>query len=164
MEHGDGECPHSAADNGPRDGRRAHRGGDMHSPGSMGGDRPARPRRGDVGRTERPAGGGRHVPMRRAAAGAMRTCAAHSRTDIIAARRAGLDAVFVSPVFATRSHPGKPALGRVRFGLMVRAAGVPVIALGGMNAQRARTLAPFGIHGWAAIDAWTGASSSPTRR
>ncbi len=78
----------------------------------------------------------------------------HSIRERIAAERAGVDAIFVSPVFATRSHPGAAALGRVRFGLLVRGARVPVIALGGMTAARARTLRPFGIAGWAAIDAW----------
>ncbi|MBB3912339.1 thiamine phosphate synthase [Sphingomonas desiccabilis] len=78
----------------------------------------------------------------------------HHRRDMVAARRARVDAVFASPVFATRSHPGAPALGRVRFGLLIRGADVPVIALGGMDARRARSLAHFRIHGWAAIDAW----------
>ncbi|MDF7777921.1 thiamine phosphate synthase, partial [Sphingomonas sp. AOB5] len=76
---------------------------------------------------------------------------AHSRREAIAAIRRGADALFVSPVFATRSHPGAPALGRVRFGLMVQGLGVPVIALGGMNARRMRGLP---AHGYAAIDSW----------
>jgi thiamine-phosphate pyrophosphorylase len=79
---------------------------------------------------------------------------AHSRRDIVAAERAGADFVFVSPVFATRSHPGARGLGMARFGLMIRGARVPVIALGGMNMRRGRTLRQFGIHGWAGIDAW----------
>lgn len=76
----------------------------------------------------------------------------HSLRERIAAERAGVDAIFVSPVFATRSHPGAPALGRVRFQQLIHGARVPVIALGGMTAARARTLK--GIAGWAAIDAW----------
>lgn len=85
----------------------------------------------------------------------LRTAPTHDRREAIAAQRAGAQALFVSPVFPTRSHPGAPALGRVRFGLLVRRLDVPVIALGGMDARRARSLRPFGIHGWAAIDAWT---------
>jgi thiamine-phosphate pyrophosphorylase len=85
----------------------------------------------------------------------LQTRPAHSRREAIAAIRAGADAVFVSPVFATRSHPGAPALGRVRLGLMIRGLPVPVIALGGMNARRAAGLQSLGIYGWAAIDAWT---------
>ena len=80
---------------------------------------------------------------------------AHSRREVISAIRAGADAVFVSPVFATRSHPGTRALGRTRFGLLTRGLDAPVIALGGMNAQRAAGLWQIGVYGWAAIDAWS---------
>lgn len=80
---------------------------------------------------------------------------AHSRREAIAAIRDGADALFVSPVFATRSHPGAPALGAVRLGLMVRELGVPLVALGGMNARRAAAIRGLGLYGWAAIDAWT---------
>ena len=82
----------------------------------------------------------------------------HSRRQAIAAIRAGADALFVSPVFATRSHPGARALGRARLGLMIRGLNRPIIALGGMDARRARSLRQLGIHGWAAIDAWSTAS------
>ncbi len=78
----------------------------------------------------------------------------HSRREALAAVRAGADALLVSPVFPTRSHPGAPVLGPVRFGLLVRGLDVPVIALGGMNANNTRRLRSLGIHGWAAIDAW----------
>jgi len=80
----------------------------------------------------------------------------HSRREAVAAIRAGADALLVSPAFPTRSHPGAPVLGPVRFGLMVRGLAVPVLALGGMDAHKARRLKPLGIHGWAAIDAWAG--------
>jgi thiamine-phosphate pyrophosphorylase len=82
------------------------------------------------------------------------TMPAHDRREAVAAIRAGADLLFVSPVFATRSHPGAPHLGRVRFGLMARDLPVPVIALGGMDAQRFAGLRALGAHGWAAIDAW----------
>ena len=84
----------------------------------------------------------------------IRTRAAHSRREAVAGIRAGADMLFVSPVFATRSHPGARALGRARLGLMIRNLPVPVIALGGMNGRRAASLQPLGIYGWAAIDAW----------
>jgi thiamine-phosphate pyrophosphorylase len=80
------------------------------------------------------------------------TQSAHSRRE--AMQRRGADALFVSPVFTTRSHPGARALGRVRFGLLIRGLEVPVVALGGMDARRAESLAPLAIHGWAGIDAW----------
>lgn len=79
----------------------------------------------------------------------------HSRTEAIAAERAGADLIFVSPVFATRSHPDARALGVVRLGLILRGIDIPAIALGGMDARRFRRIAPLRLHGWAAIDAWT---------
>jgi len=88
------------------------------------------------------------------------TRSAHSRGEAIAAARAGADAIFISPVFATRSHPDARTLGRVRLGLMIRGLGVPAIALGGMSHARARSLRSLPVHGWAAIDAW----SAPSRR
>lgn len=98
--------------------------------------------------------GSRHVHNGRHRATGIRTAAAHSRREAIQAIRAGADLLFVSPVFATRSHPGARTLGRVRFGLLARALPVPVIALGGMTAARMRGLP--GARGWAAIDAWSG--------
>ena len=85
--------------------------------------------------------------------GLIRTVPAHSLTEIKAAERAGADLIFLSPAFATRSHPGKKALGPTRFMLLARQARVPVIALGGMDFRRARRLGGA-TYGWAGIDAW----------
>lgn len=82
-----------------------------------------------------------------------RIAKAHDRAELIAARRRGAKLVFVSPVFATRSHPGARVLGRVRFGMLVRGCGVPVAALGGMTRARFATLRPLGAVAWGAIDA-----------
>ena len=59
------------------------------------------------------------------------------------------DAILLSPVFPTRSHPGASTLGPVRFRLMARHSRLPVIALGGINRHRARSLR---WKKWAAID------------
>lgn len=77
----------------------------------------------------------------------LRLATAHSLREIRRARRA--DAVLLSPVFATRSHPGARPLGPLRFRLLAARSPVPVIALGGMTAQRARRLRH---PAWAAID------------
>jgi thiamine-phosphate pyrophosphorylase len=74
---------------------------------------------------------------------------AHSLREIADARRARADAVLLSPAFPTRSHPGSPALGPLRFRLLARHARMPVIALGGMTPRTARRLA---WPRWAAID------------
>ena len=74
---------------------------------------------------------------------------AHDLREIGDANRMGADAILLSPVFATRSHPGAPALGPLRFRLLAARSQVPVIALGGMNEARASALDwPH----WAAID------------
>jgi thiamine-phosphate pyrophosphorylase len=94
----------------------------------------------------------RGLPSRRL----IQTAPAHDRRERVAAERNGADLVLLSPVFSTRSHPGARPLGRVRFGLIADQATRPIIALGGMTAGRARSLANMGIYGWAAIDALNG--------
>lgn len=83
----------------------------------------------------------------------VRTVAVHDAKEIRAAERAGATLLFLSPVFPTRSHPGARMLGRSRFGLLARSTKLPVVALGGMSAKRARHVP--GAYGWAAIDAWS---------
>ncbi|HKX77445.1 MAG TPA: thiamine phosphate synthase [Novosphingobium sp.] len=78
-----------------------------------------------------------------------RLVTAHSLREIAHARRARADAILLSPVFPTRSHPGARSLGPARFRLLARHAGLPVIALGGMNRHRARSMR---WKNWAAID------------
>lgn len=78
-----------------------------------------------------------------------RLVAVHSLRELRQARRA--DAVLLSPVFPTRSHPGAPALGPLRFRLLAAHTALPVIALGGLDPARARRL---GWPRWAAIDAF----------
>jgi thiamine-phosphate pyrophosphorylase len=85
------------------------------------------------------------------------SASAHSLKELKIAERSGVQLIFLSPAFPTRSHPGARALGPVRFGLISRHARVPVVALGGLGARRARRLP--NIHGWAGIDAWL---SSPS--
>jgi thiamine-phosphate pyrophosphorylase len=81
--------------------------------------------------------------------GLLTLASAHSLREIGVANRARADAVLLSPVFPTRSHPGALALGPMRFRLLAAHAKMPVIALGGMNA---RTASRLGWPRWAAID------------
>lgn len=85
----------------------------------------------------------------------LRSAAVHTVAERIAAIRAGADLMFVSPVFATRSHPGKRALGAVSLGLIAGTTRSRAIALGGMTAKRAKSLAALKLYGWAAIDAFS---------
>ena len=84
----------------------------------------------------------------------LRSVPVHDRKELVSARRYKADFVFVSPVFATRSHPGARSLGAVRFGQVAGIAAMPVIALGGMSTAKMRRMAALGAYGWAGIDAF----------
>ena len=66
------------------------------------------------------------------------TSSAHDVADLRRAWRAGADLVFLSPLFATASHPGAPALGVTRWAKLAREAQVPVAALGGIDGSSVR--------------------------
>ena len=76
--------------------------------------------------------------------------------EIRAAERDGAALLFLSPVHATRSHPEAAPLGLDGFAALAGKTALPVIALGGMNAERACETARLGGYGWAGIDAWLG--------
>lgn len=80
--------------------------------------------------------------------------AVHNEVEAEAARQAGAALAFVAPVFATRSHPGQPALGVDRAADLAARAGCPAIALGGMDRSRFAALRERGFHGFAGIDCW----------
>jgi thiamine-phosphate pyrophosphorylase len=79
---------------------------------------------------------------------------AHSFEEAQEAWRSGARLIFLSPLFATRSHPEKAPLARAESLKVVAASPVPVIALGGMNRERFAKLQQDGFYGWAGIDAW----------
>ena len=83
------------------------------------------------------------------------TAAAHSHLAIRRAHMADADAVLVSSVFPTDSHPGARTLGQTRFAGLVRQAPLPVYALGGIDAKNARQLNGTGAIGIAAISGLT---------
>lgn len=78
----------------------------------------------------------------------LRFVTVHSLRELARAHRARADAVLLSPVYPTRSHPGAATLGPARFHLLAARSAVPVIALGGMTRHRAHHLP---TRKWAAI-------------
>ena len=86
-----------------------------------------------------------------AAGGAAR---AHDLRELRAALLAGAPLIFLSPMFATRSHPQWVPMGKMRAAALVRLSPVPVIALGGMDAGRFASIEALGFSGWAGIDAY----------
>jgi thiamine-phosphate pyrophosphorylase len=81
------------------------------------------------------------------------TCAAHSLASCARAAFAGVDAVFLAPVFATQSHPGRSFLGPLRARLIAQLVHVPVYALGGIDSQSAKRLLGAHLSGLAAVGA-----------
>ncbi|HEY1928851.1 MAG TPA: thiamine phosphate synthase [Caulobacteraceae bacterium] len=105
---------------------------------------------------------GLHLPerlaTRKGANGVLRrrfrlSAAAHGLTAARRARAAGVDAVVVSPVFPSRSPSAGRPIGALRFRALVRVAGLPVYALGGVTPRTAMALKGCGAAGLAAVEA-----------
>jgi len=79
------------------------------------------------------------------------TAAAHSHRSLWDAARTGVDAVIVSPVFQTVSHPQNLPLGIIKFSNMCRKSPVPVYALGGITQNNIGRLQKSGCVGIAGI-------------
>jgi thiamine-phosphate pyrophosphorylase len=79
----------------------------------------------------------------------------HDAREIAEVKAATPDLLFLSPIFATNSHPGARPLGPLSFNRLAKLASLSrIIALGGMNRRNAHMLSSQLIHGWAAIDAF----------
>ena len=68
------------------------------------------------------------------------TSSAHDMPELIRARRSGAKLVFLSPAFATASHPGGRTLGVVRWARLAAAAQITVAALGGIDGRSVQRL------------------------
>ncbi len=79
------------------------------------------------------------------------TAAAHSPAAIARAARAGVDAVLLSPVFPTESHPGARVLGPLLFARWAIRSPLPVYALGGVSAATIGRIAGSGAVGVATV-------------
>ncbi len=96
--------------------------------------------------------GGRWPGMVRPRRGLV-TSSAHSLPELRRAARAGAGLAFLSPAFATASHPDVAAMGPVRWAALARRARLPVLALGGITGNSARRLPRRLCHGAGAIGA-----------
>lgn len=84
-------------------------------------------------------------------------CAAscHSVEELRRAEALGCDFALLSPVLATKSHPGAPHLGWERFAAIVAGSSIPVYALGGLQPGDRDTAWQHGAHGIALLrQAW----------
>ena len=90
----------------------------------------------------------------------------HDLAEAEAARTEGADYLVVGPVFATASHPERAPLGLARLQAIASAIdGLPVIAIGGITADRVREVKKSGAYGVAAIRAlWDDAEPAEAAR
>lgn len=82
------------------------------------------------------------------------TASVHSLAALRLAAARGVDAVLLSPVFPTASHPGARTLGPLRFAAWARASRIPVYALGGVDDRSAARLRASRACGLAGIGAF----------
>lgn len=103
-----------------------------------------------------------HMAARSGAArrgGFLMSMPVHNRREALRARKMRADIVFISPLYATRSHDGAAYLGDAAWRRLARdVGGAQAAALGGMSAAAARALnrKRGSFHGraaWAGIDA-----------
>lgn len=97
---------------------------------------------------------GRHLRGGRGRTGriGLVTSSAHTRAEVIRATRAGARLIFLSPTYATSSHPAARPLGPIRFASMIRSCPGAFYALGGVTGRTAKRL-PHGVFGAGAIGA-----------
>jgi thiamine-phosphate pyrophosphorylase len=79
------------------------------------------------------------------------TAAAHNLPAALRARRAGVDAIVVSAIFEGASPSAPRPMGVLRFARLIRRAGAPAYALGGVDARTVRRLKMSGAVGVAAV-------------
>lgn len=73
------------------------------------------------------------TPARPVAMDKLLSASVHNETELVHAKKIGVDFAVVSPVKATGSHPDTVPLGWERFASLVAKANCPVYALGGMT-------------------------------
>lgn len=92
--------------------------------------------------------------LRQAVGKGLVTAAAHNAVEIDQANRLGVDALVVSPVLPTRSHPDAEPLGWTAFADLAARAQMPVYGLGGLTTSDTAQVRQSGGQGIAAIRAF----------
>jgi thiamine-phosphate pyrophosphorylase len=75
----------------------------------------------------------------------------HSLDTALLAEQAGADYVIFGPVFATPGHGDDPGAGLAALADVARGLRIPVLAIGGVDAERGRRCLEAGAAGYAAI-------------
>ncbi|WP_417469316.1 thiamine phosphate synthase [Maricaulis sp.] len=117
---------------------------------------------GDVRLADRVDAHGIHWPERMLGAAASRrmrgdrrpfTASAHSAAAAQRARLAGIDAVFYSTVFASKSATAGRPRGLFAAAALAQSVEIPLFPLGGVNARTGRRLCGLGFAGFACVGA-----------
>ena len=88
----------------------------------------------------------------------------HALAEAEAAQAEGADYLLVGPVYATGTHPGRAPIGLDTLGRIARL-DLPVIAIGGIDTERALEVKAAGAYGIAAIRAlWESADPEGSAR
>lgn len=77
--------------------------------------------------------------------------ACHNFLSVLKSQQLKADMIFVSPVFATKSHPNVAPLGLRELSKIIRVSKISIFALGGVNEKNIRSLQKLGIAGFGAI-------------
>ena len=75
----------------------------------------------------------------------------HSLKSALEAEQDGADFVIFGPVFPTPTHPGSAGLGLIALGEVAQTVTIPVLAIGGVDAERGAECLAAGAAGYAAI-------------
>ncbi len=75
----------------------------------------------------------------------MLSASCHDAAQLQHAADVGADWAFLSPIFATQSHPEAAALGLNRWASLAQASPLPVMALGGIDVHQAQQLSRYPI-------------------
>ena len=79
------------------------------------------------------------------------TASCHSEDELAMLDAVGFDALLISPVFPSTSHPGAKAFTADRLAKIIAAAATPIIGLGGINQHTHKQLVQTGLSGFAGI-------------
>ena len=88
----------------------------------------------------------------------------HSLEEVRNAERSGADFCVLGSVFGTETHPCRQPLGMRRFAEIVRAARIPVYAIGGMALSDAAVCRRIGAQGIAGIRCFWGGCDETLRK
>jgi len=78
--------------------------------------------------------------------------ACHNFLSVLKFRKLKVDAVFISPIFATKSHPEAKLIGLQALSRIILKAKHPIYALGGINSQNINSLQKLGAKGIGGIE------------